>query len=396
MENFKNKALILHEGGKLAVASKVKLDNKEDLSLAYTPGVAYPCLEIERDPNLAYKYTSKHNTIAVITDGTAVLGLGDIGPAAAMPVMEGKCLLFKKFADVDAIPICLNTKNPDEIVRTIELMAPSFGGINLEDISFPRCVEIEERLVELLDIPVFHDDQKGTAIVASAALISACKLVDKKFEDLTVVISGLGAAGSSIAKMLKKMGVKIIYAYKRDGIVSTRKKLTPIVSQMIADGLINSFDNYQNDTLGEVIAGADVFIGVSVGNVLTKEMVDTMNDNPIVFALANPNPEISYEEVKKSKAYVFATGRSDYPNQINNVLAFPGLFRGILNSGYKKITDQMCINSSYAIASLITDDKLSQDYIIPSVFDENVVKVVSEAVRKTGEEVWDIELKKIQ
>ena len=384
MSDLKTKALELHLGGKIEIASKIKLENKEDLSLAYTPGVAYACLEIADDKNNAYKYTSKQNTIAVITDGTAVLGLGDIGPEAAMPVMEGKCLLFKKFANVDAIPICLDTKDTDELINTIKNLAPSFGGINLEDISFPRCVEIEERLIDILDIPVFHDDQKGTAIVTAAALINASKLVNKPLNELVVSMSGFGSAGSSIAKLLKKIGIKTIYALNRKGIISNTKEYDKTITKMLESSQIDSFDIVGNDDIAEMVKGTDVFIGVSVADVLTKEMIDTMNDKPIVFALANPNPEIKYSEAKKSKAYIIATGRSDYPNQINNVLAFPGIFRGVLDARYRKITDDMCVAASYAIADLIKDE-LNPEYIIPSVFDERVAVAVRNAIIKTGE-----------
>lgn len=384
MNDLKTKALELHLGGKMEIKSKIRLDDKNDLSLAYTPGVAFPCLEIAEDKDLAYKYTSKQNTIAVITDGTAVLGLGDIGPEAAMPVMEGKCLLFKKFANVDAIPICINTKDTEELINTIKNIAPSFGGINLEDISFPRCVEIEERLSEVLDIPVFHDDQKGTAIVTAAALINASRLVGKPLNELTISMSGFGSAGSSIAKLLKKIGVKTIYAVNRSGIISKTKNYDKTVVKMLENNQIDSYDIKDRDDLWEIVKGSDVFIGVSVADVLTTEMINNMNDKPIVFALANPNPEIKYEEAKKSKAYIIATGRSDYPNQINNVLAFPGLFRGILDARYKKITDGMCVAASYAIADLIKDE-IHPEYIIPSVFDERVAVAVRDAIIKTGE-----------
>jgi len=384
MNDLKMKALELHLGGKMEISSKIKLDDKEDLSLAYTPGVAYPCLEIAADKDLAYKYTSKQNTIAVITDGSAVLGLGDIGPAAAMPVMEGKCLLFKKFANVDAIPICLDTKDTDDLVHTIKNLAPSFGGINLEDISFPRCVEVEERLIELLDIPVFHDDQKGTAIVTTAALINAAKLVKKPLNELTISMSGFGSAGSSIAKMLKKIGVKTIYAVNTKGIISKSKQYDKNIMKMLEKKQIDSYDILDQDNLAEIVKGSDVFIGVSVADVLTKEMVNSMNDKPIVFALANPNPEIKYTEAKKSKAFIIATGRSDYPNQINNVLAFPGIFRGVLDARYRKITDEMCVAGSYAIANLIKDE-INTEYIIPSVFDERVAVAVRDAIIKSGE-----------
>lgn len=384
MNDLKTRALELHLGGKIEIASKIRLENKEDLALAYTPGVAFPCLEIAEDKELAYKYTSKHNTIAVVTDGTAVLGLGDIGPAAAMPVMEGKCLLFKKFANVDAIPICLDTKETDDLVNTIKNLAPSFGGINLEDISFPRCVEVEERLIELLDIPVFHDDQKGTAIVTAAALINASKLVNKPLNQLTVSMSGFGSAGSSIAKLLKKIGVKTVYAVNRKGIINKNKVYDKTVIKMLENNQVDSFDIKGEDNLAAIVKGSDVFIGVSVADVLTKEMIDTMNDKPIVFALANPNPEIKYIEAKKSKAYIIATGRSDYPNQINNVLAFPGLFRGVLDARYRKITEEMCVATAYAIADLIKDE-INPEYIIPSVFDPRVASAVRDAIIKTGE-----------
>jgi len=386
MNDLKEKSLNLHIGGKIEIKSKVKLEDKNDLALAYSPGVAYPCLEIAKDKELAYKYTAKSNTIAVITDGSAVLGLGNIGPDAAMPVMEGKCLLFKKFANVDAVPICIKANDTEELINTIKNIAPSFGGINLEDIAFPKCVEVETRLAEELDIPVFHDDQKGTAVVTVAALINAARLVGKPLNTLTIAMSGFGSAGSSIAKILKKIGVKTIYATNRKGIISKAKinDYDKVLVDMIEKGIIDSFDIKDNDSLAEIVKGADVFIGVSVADVLTVEMINTMNDKPIVFALANPNPEIKYEEAKKSKAYIIATGRSDYPNQINNVLAFPGIFRGILDARYKKITDEMCINASYAIANLIKDE-INPEYIIPSVFDDRVALAVRKAIIETGE-----------
>ncbi|MCK9536315.1 MAG: NADP-dependent malic enzyme [Bacilli bacterium] len=380
MNKLKTQALDFHKGGKVAICSKVSLNNREDLSLAYTPGVAYPCLEIAADPVNAYLYTSKSNTVAVISDGSAVLGLGDIGPLAAMPVMEGKCLLFKKFAGIDAIPIVLATQEVEEIIRTVQILAPSFGGINLEDISFPRCVEIETRLIEALDIPVFHDDQRGTAVVTAAALISACKLVNKKFSELTIALLGLGAAGSSVARLLKLMGVGKIYACNSRGIVSKRKPLSGVVGKLLNENIIDSFDDYDFDSVEEIMNGADVFIGVSRGNLLSKEAVNKMGEQPIVFALANPDPEISFSEIKKTKAYIYATGRSDYPNQINNVLAFPGIFKGALTAGHKKITEQMCIDAAYAIAGLVNENRLSPEYIIPSVFDTDVVRAVSKAI----------------
>ena len=379
MNDLKQKALDLHRGGKIAISSRVSLESKDDLSLAYTPGVAFPCLEISNNKDNAYLYTSKKDTVAVITDGSAVLGLGNIGPLASMPVMEGKCLLFKRFANINAIPITIDSNDVDEIVKCISLIAPSFGGINLEDISFPRCIEVEERLNEILDIPVFHDDQKGTAIVVAAALINACKLVKKDLSALKIAICGLGAAGSSIAKLLKKIGVKTIYGYNKDGVISNKKELDPALEKLINQKILDNFD-YKFDTVEEIMENTDVFIGVSVGNIITKEMIKKMNDLPIVFALANPSPEISYNDAKQSKAYIFATGRSDYPNQINNVLAFPGIFKGILSSPYKKITEKMCIDAAYAIASLIDVDELTPEYIIPSVFNEDVVVAVSNAI----------------
>lgn len=384
MNDLKEKALQLHLGGKIEIKSKVMLDDKNDLSLAYTPGVAYPCLEIAQNKDLAYNYTAKQNTIAVITDGTAVLGLGNIGPEAAMPVMEGKCLLFKKFANVDAIPICINAKDTEDLINTIKNIAPSFGGINLEDIAFPKCVEVESRLIEMLDIPVFHDDQKGTAVVTAAALINAARLVGKPLNTLRVAMSGFGSAGSSIARILKKIGVKTIYATNRKGIISKSKEYDKTVIEMLEENIIDSYDIKDQDNLAEIVKGSDVFIGVSVADVLTVDMINSMNDKPIVFALANPNPEIKYSEAKKSKAFIIATGRSDYPNQINNVLAFPGIFRGVLDARYRKITDEMCIAASYAIANLIKDD-INPEYIIPSVFDERVVVAVRNAIIETGE-----------
>jgi len=383
MDDLKKLALEFHRGGKIAIASKVKVDTRAELSLAYTPGVAYPCLEINKNKEDAYLYTSKANTIAVITDGTAVLGLGDIGPEAAMPVMEGKCLLFKKFAGIDAIPICLNTKDTEEIIKTVTMIAPSFGGINLEDISFPRCVEIEKRLNDLLDIPVFHDDQRGTAVVVGAALINAAKLAKKPLATLKIAMSGMGAAGSNIAQMMRKMGVKTICGYNIDGIITKRKNNHPALQRLLETGIIDSCDDYETDALATIVSGADVFVGVSVANVLTKAMVNQMADKPIIFALANPNPEIDYQEVQASKAFIYATGRSDYPNQINNVLAFPGIFKGVLSTPHRKISWNMCVAASRAIAELINEKELKTDYIIPSVFDERVVEAVSKAVRET-------------
>ena len=382
MANVYERSLELHEKnkGKLSVVSKVKVGNREDLSLAYSPGVAEPCRKIASNKEDVYKYTAKGNLVAVVTDGTAVLGLGDIGPEAALPVMEGKCVLFKEFGDVDAIPICLDTKDTEEIIRTVKLIAPGLGGINLEDISAPRCIEIETRLKQELDIPVFHDDQHGTAIVVAAGLINALKVVNKKIEDIKVVVNGAGAAGSSIIKLVKKLGAKEIIAIDRIGILRrsdkdkydfSKKELAEITnSKDIAGGLVDA------------IVGADVFIGVSAPNVLSKDMVRSMNKDAIVFAMANPTPEIMPEEALEAGAAIVGTGRSDYPNQINNVLVFPGLFKGALRAKSKKITEEMKIAAAEGLASLIKDEELRKDYIIPDPFDKRVAEAVAIAVEK--------------
>ena len=382
MANVYERSLELHEKnkGKLSVVSKVKVGNREDLSLAYSPGVAEPCRKIASNKEDVYKYTAKGNLVAVVTDGTAVLGLGDIGPEAALPVMEGKCVLFKEFGDVDAIPICLDTKDTEEIIRTVKLIAPGLGGINLEDISAPRCIEIETRLKQELDIPVFHDDQHGTAIVVAAGLINALKVVNKKIEDIKVVVNGAGAAGSSIIKLVKKLGAKEIIAIDRVGILRrsdkdkydfSKKELAEITnSKDIAGGLVDA------------IVGADVFIGVSAPNVLSKDMVRSMNKDAIVFAMANPTPEIMPEEALEAGAAIVGTGRSDYPNQINNVLVFPGLFKGALRAKSKKITEEMKIAAAEGLASLIKDEELRKDYIIPDPFDKRVAEAVAIAVEK--------------
>ena len=372
--------------GKISTELKMPLENRDDLSLAYTPGVAEPCREIHKNPDDVYKYTWKGNTIAVVSDGTAVLGLGDIGAAAGLPVMEGKCALFKKFAGVDAVPLCINTKDPDEIIRFCKQIEPTFGGINLEDISAPRCVQIERALIKELNIPVFHDDQHGTAIVVTAATINALKVVGKRIEDITVVVSGAGAAGSSIIRMLHAAGVKNIYAFKSNGIVLKDdyesynflvKELTEITN--------NAGERL---TLSEAMAKADMFVGVSVPNLVTEDMVKSMKRDPIVFAMANPEPEIAYDAAKRAGAAVIGTGRSDFPNQINNVLAFPGLFRGALDCRSSKITEEMKIAAARGLASLISESELKADYVIPSPFDPRVAKVVAEAVadeaRKAG------------
>lgn len=387
MKSINQRSLDLHakNKGKLEIASKVPLENSDDLSLAYSPGVAAPCVEIHKNSEDVYKYTSKANMVAVITDGSAVLGLGNIGPLAALPVMEGKCLLFKKFANVDAVPICLNTQDTKEIINIVKNISPTYGGINLEDISFPRCVEIEQTLREELDIPLFHDDQHGTAIVTCAALINACKLVGKELGELKVALSGLGAAGSAIAKLLKQMGVHKIYAVNSRGAVSKLKNNNTLINSLLDDKIIDSYD-IENAGLKEIIENTDCFIGVSVKDVLTIDMVNSMTDKPIIFALANPDPEISYNLVKKSKAYIYATGRSDISNQINNVLAFPGIFHGALKAKSRKITDEMYETTAIAISSLIKEEEISREYIIPSPFDERVMKAVSDAVYKKAKE----------
>ena len=377
--DYNQLALEMHEKnrGKVSVVSKVKVENREDLSTAYTPGVAEPCRRIAANKDDVYRYTAKGNLVAVVSDGTAVLGLGDIGPEAAMPVMEGKAILFKEFADVDAFPICLATKDVDEIVRTVQLLAPTFGGINLEDISAPRCFEIEKRLKETLDIPVFHDDQHGTAIVVSAGLLNALKLVGKRMEDVNIVINGAGSAGISIAKLLMLFGAGNIVLVDRQGAVSVEEDwLNPAQRQMA------EVTNRQNERgpLSEVIRGKDVFIGVSAPKIVTAEMVSTMAEDAIVFAMANPTPEIMPEEAARGGARVIATGRSDYPNQINNVLVFPGIFRGALDARATAITEGMKLAAARAIAAIVADEELREDYIIPGAFDKRVAAAVAQAV----------------
>ncbi|MBO5288573.1 MAG: NAD-dependent malic enzyme [Spirochaetales bacterium] len=377
--DFNELALKMHEEnhGKISVISKVKVENRDDLSTAYTPGVAEPCRKIHANEDDVYRYTAKGNLIAVVSDGTAVLGLGDIGPKAAMPVMEGKSILFKTFAGIDAFPICLDTKNVDEIVNTVKYLAPTFGGINLEDISAPRCFEIESRLRKELDIPVFHDDQHGTAIVVAAGLLNAIKLVGKKIEDVNIVINGAGSAGISIAKLLLQFGVgDIVLVDKAGALAKGQDWMNP--AQIAMAECTNR--NNQTGSLADIIKGKDIFIGVSGPNVLTAEMVSAMAKDAIVFAMANPTPEIMPEEAKKGGARVVATGRSDYPNQINNVLVFPGIFRGALDVRASDITEKMKIAAAKAIASIITDDELSEEYIIPGAFDKRVVEVVAKAV----------------
>ena len=387
MGNYYEKALELHEEwkGKISVELKAPLKDKEDLSVAYTPGVAEPCREIAKDRNNAYKYTWKGNIVAVVSDGTAVLGLGDIGPEAALPVMEGKAALFKRFAGVNAIPIVLDTKDPKEIIETVKRMAPTFGGINLEDISAPRCVEIERTLIEELDIPVFHDDQHGTAIVVTAGVMNALKLIGKKKEDVTLVVSGTGAAGSSVIKMLHAYGIRSIYAFNVHGILRKGEMDQYNFLEKELCEITNGED--EPLTLSEAMKRADLFVGVSAPKVLTKEMVASMKKDAIVFAMANPEPEISYEDAIDAGARVVGTGRSDFPNQVNNVLAFPGLFKGALQVRARKITEAMKMAAAEGIASLIEEKELREDYVIPGAFDERVAEVVADAVaRKAVEE----------
>ena len=377
--DYAEMALQLHKEnkGKISVSSKIPLETREDLSTAYTPGVAAPCLEIQKEKANAYTYTAKGNLVAVVTDGTAVLGLGDIGPEAAMPVMEGKAVLFKAFGNVDAFPICLATKDTEEIIETVKRIAPVFGGINLEDISAPRCFEIERRLEEELDIPVFHDDQHGTAIVVTAALLNALKLTGKKMEEVRVVLNGPGSAGTAIAKMLLHAGVKHMLICDKEGILAEgRENMLPHTTELAR--LTNP--EGRTGVLADALVGADVFVGVSAANILKPEMVRTMNRDAVVFAMANPTPEISYEEAVAAGVRIIATGRSDYPNQINNVLVFPGIFRGALDARARDITYPMKLAAAYAIAGLIDETELREDYIIPSVFDKRVAKAVADAV----------------
>lgn len=380
-------ALEKHEEwkGKIMVDLKAEINDKDDLSIAYTPGVAEPCKRIHENPDDAYKYTWKGNVVAVISDGTAVLGLGDIGPEAALPVMEGKCCLFKKFAGVNAVPIVLDSKDPKEIIEIVKALSPTFGGINLEDISAPRCVEIERTLIEELDIPVFHDDQHGTAIVVTAGLINALKLAGKKAQDCTAVVSGVGAAGSPIIRMMKDLGIKNIYGFNSKRIVNKKNSEDyNFLTKEVAEITNNDMEDL---TLAEAMAKSDIFIGVSMPNLLTKDMVSSMKEKSIIFAMANPIPEIMYEDAIEAGAFVMGTGRSDFPNQINNVLAFPGLFKGALESKSKKIAEEMKMAAAEGIAELVTDEELNTEYVIPSVFDERVAEVVAKKVADKAKEL---------
>ena len=377
------KAIKMHEewAGKIEVIAKAPVSSKEELAIAYTPGVAAPCLEIQKDVDLSYKYTRRHNLVAVVTDGTAVLGLGDIGPEAGMPVMEGKCALFKAFGDVDAFPLCIRSKDVDEIVNTVALLAGSFGGVNLEDISAPRCFEIEKKLKERCDIPIFHDDQHGTAVITLAGLTNALKIVGKKMEEIHVVVNGAGAAATAITKLLISRGLKnVILCDRKGAIYEGREGLNPAKEEMAK--ITNP--EKKAGSLADVIVGADVFIGVSAPGVLTADMVATMAKDPVVFACANPVPEILPDEAKKAGVAVMATGRSDFPNQVNNVLAFPGIFRGALDVRASDINDEMKIAAANAIAGIVSDAELNPDYILPDAFDARVGKAVAAAVAQAA------------
>ena len=382
--NFSDRTFLVHLGGKISIRNRIPVKTRDDLSMAYTPGVARICMEINQDPEDAYKLTTKGNTVAVVTDGTAVLGLGNIGPKAAMPVMEGKAMLFKEFADIDAWPICLDTTDTEEIIRIVKAIAPGFGGINLEDIAAPRCFEIEQRLREELEIPVFHDDQHGTAVVTTAALINALKVVGKNVEKIKVIVSGAGAAGIACTKMIMHLGVKNLIVCDSKGAIHSKRTNLNSSKNWLAE---NSNPEKESGSLKEVIAGADVFLGVSAPNIIGQKDVKNMAKDPIVFAMSNPDPEISPEEASPFVA-VMATGRSDYPNQINNVLCFPGIFRGALDCRSNTINEEMKLAAAHAIAGVVDDAHLNADYIIPSVFDTTVVKKISESVQasayKTG------------
>ena len=382
-KDFAQLSLKMHEkyGGKVSIQSKVEIKCKDDLSTAYTPGVAEPCLKIKENKDDIYKYTCKSNMVAVVSDGTAVLGLGNIGASASIPVMEGKSILFKEFADVDAFPICIDTMDIDDIVKTVKLIEPVFGGINLEDINSPRCIEIENRLKKELDIPVFHDDQHGTAIIVSAGILNAAKLAGKRIEDLEIVINGAGSAGMAIAKMLLNLNVKNIVLCDINGAIhEDSEDINWAQKEMLA--VTNKYG--ERGTLVDVIKNKDVFIGVSAPNMVTREMVATMAKKAIVFAMANPTPEIFPDEAKAGGAFIVGTGRSDFPNQVNNVLAFPGIFRGALDVRAREINEEMKVAAAYAIANVVGDDELSCDYVLPDAFNKNVVENVAKAVREAA------------
>ena len=365
--------------GKIEVTARTHAKSRKELSLAYTPGVAEPCVVIQKNPEEVWKLTRRWNTVAVITDGTAVLGLGDIGPEAGMPVMEGKCLLFKEFAGIDAIPLCIRSKDPDEIVNTVRLLCGSFGGVNLEDISAPRCFEIERRLRECCDIPVFHDDQHGTAIIVSAAMLNACSVVKKDISEISVVINGAGAAGLSIGKMLRRIGVTDLTYVDKNGVLYEGRE---DMNSAQAAEVVGTNKSGVRGYLADAVKGKDAFIGVSAANVLSEDMVRSMAAGPIIFAMANPNPEIMPDKAKAAGAAVVGTGRSDFPNQINNVLAFPGIFRGALDARAKDITEEMKVAAARALSAIVTDEELSDEYIIPDAFDPRVCPAVSQAVFK--------------
>lgn len=381
MKDVFARSLALHAElkGKMSTELKAPLENQDDLSLMYSPGVAQPCREIAANPKSVYNYTWKGNTVAVVTNGTAILGLGDLGPEAALPVMEGKCALFKRFGGVNAVPVLINSKDPEEIIRIVKAISPTYGGINLEDIKAPECITIEQRLIEECNIPIFHDDQHGTAIVTTAAVINALKLVGKKAEDCNVVISGVGAAGSSIIRMLKRIGIANFYGYNSKGILN-RKHADTYTNPLYRELAQITNNDAEDLTIAEAMKKADIFIGVSVPNKIDKDMVRSMRRDPIVLAMANPDPEITYEDAREAGARVVGTGRSDYPNQVNNVLAFPGLFKGALQVHATQINEEMKLAAAYALANLVPEEKLSEEYVIPAPFEAGVADAVAEEV----------------
>ncbi len=384
MSNVKELALELHKNnrGKIAVTSKIPLNTPEDLSLAYTPGVAAPCLEINKNPETIYDYTSKGNMVAVVTNGTAVLGLGNIGAGAGLPVMEGKALLFKAFGGVDSVPVCVDSEDPQEVIRTVQLIAPTYGGINLEDIKAPQCFDIEKELKKTLDIPVFHDDQHGTAIVVASAIINAFKVIGKKLEDVKIIVNGAGAAGQAITRLLYSMGARNIILCDSKGAIFTGR---PYRMNPYKDDIAKITNpNKEEGLLADVIKGADVFIGVSVANCVTQDMVRSMNKDAVIMAMANPVPEILPDQAKAAGARVVCTGRSDFPNQVNNLLAFPGIFRGALDVRAKEINEEMKVAAANAIAGLVSEDELDEDHVITSVFDPRVAPTIAAAVAKAA------------